>query len=488
MRRPGRLLPAILLCACFLSAGGPARAGADPMTELRQQMEALKREMEAQRRAYEARLQAIQERMDALAAQARPDDELEKALEAERASAAGGGVSGALSAAGRAVQSMNPDISVVVDTYYHTDDTGGGIEEFAGAAAGFGHVHGGDHGHAHMEEGFNMRHLELHLSGEVDPYFRAWAIAAVSEGDAEMEEAAVETTSLPAGLKVRAGKFFSDFGRINSQHSHEWDFVDQPLVYRLTLGDHGLNEKGVQASWLAPAPFFLLGGVEAFQGENERMFASLGGDHLPSRDGPRLWVGWLKLAPDLPGRHGLQAGIFGGSGAHQEAHDGNGDGEADHWLDGRSNFWGADLVYKYRSGREHGAGDVVIQGEYFQREKDLDVQGHFDAALVGLDRKDRQDGYYLQGVYGLFPRWRAGLRWEQVGLVNEAELPGSGTAGYDGTWRLSGMVDFSPTEFSRLRLQANRGRYAMEDGGGRDAWELLLQLMISLGTHGAHKF
>ena len=85
------------------------------------------------------------------------------------------------------------------------------------------------------------------------------------------------------------------------------------------------------------------------------------------------------------------------------------------------------------------------------------------------------------------PRWRTGLRWEQAGLINESLFPTGVTEEYDASQRLSGMLDFSPTEFSRIRLQINRGEFNYEDMNEK-YWQFYLQLMLSLGTHGAHKF
>ena len=172
------------------------------------------------------------------------------------------------------LKAFNPDISAIVDMFYYDENSDEGMSHVTGEIAGFGHTEAEgdehDHGHSHgPENGFNLRHLELQFSGTVDPYFKATAIAAVDLESAEMEVAEIETTGLPLGLKVKGGKFYSDFGYINAQHAHEWDFTDQPLIYQLTLGSHGLNDIGLQLSWLAPTPFFLLAGVEAFQGDNE---------------------------------------------------------------------------------------------------------------------------------------------------------------------------------------------------------------------------
>jgi hypothetical protein len=222
---------------------------------------------------------------------------------------------------------FNPEISAIVDTFYRVSDSDEPLAHLKEEILGFGSAHGGDeHGHDHhgVEEGFNLRHLELQFSAAVDPYFKASAIAAIDLDGAEMEVAEIETTGLPGGLTVKAGKFYSGIGYINAQHAHSWDFTDQPLIYELALGTHGLNDRGAQVSWLTPAPFYLLAGVEALQGNNEALFAYHGDGDLPAHDGPRVFTGWLKAAPSLPGAHALQVGLSVGTGKHQEergAHD-----------------------------------------------------------------------------------------------------------------------------------------------------------------------
>ncbi|MBN2684132.1 MAG: hypothetical protein JXR40_02530 [Pontiellaceae bacterium] len=387
------------------------------------------------------------------------------------------------------LKAFNPAVSVIVDTLYYADSSSEGLPHIKEEMSGFGHVHAGGEEHHHgFEEGFNLRHLELQFSAEVDSWFKASAIAAVSEHGAEMETAEIQTTGLPWGLQAKAGKFFSDFGYINARHSHEWDFTDQPLIYEVTLGSHGLNEKGVQLSWLAPTPFYLLVGAEVFQGENERMFSRVETDELPSTDGPGLGVGWIKYAPNLPGNHACQLGLFGANGNHQEEHDGNGDGTADHWLDGDTSFWGFDAVYKYDSVKPYGQGDLTLQAEYLRRKMDLSVEQHdLNAALVGRSKINEQDGFYAQAVYGFLPRWRGGIRFDMAGLTNSEDLPTGIHNDYGESRRVSGMIDFSPSEFSRIRFQVGNGDYETAQGT-ENAWEASLQFVISLGAHGAHKF
>ena len=503
MRRLRNVLALVMvLSACSVPVcAATNELPAEVVAALEAQVARLERQLAEQRTYFEAQLDEMRATIGQLSAakpatapaqgqaDARPD-ELDSALR-EAAAQTDRDTTRArpFAPADSRVQSLNPDISVIIDTFFHSDDAEAGIHHVLEEMAGFGHSHGDDeHGHSHLQDGFNLRHLELQLSGEVDPYFKAWATGAFSEHSAELEEAVIQTICLPAGFQVQAGKFFSNFGRINAQHSHEWDFVDQPLIYQLTLGAHGLNEKGAQLSWLAPVPFHLLLGGEALLGENELVFHHLDDEQVPRKDGPRLWVGWLKCAPNLPDPHGLQLGVSVAQGVHQEAHDGNSDGTNDHWLDGDSTFYNADLVYKYDSPQPYGQGDFTLQGEYMYRSKDLSVAQHdLMPAFVGGSRTDHQDGYYLQGLYGFLPRWRVGVRWEQVGLTNESAYPDGSAAKFGASHRVGAMLDFTPTEFSRLRLQVNHGDYEAEDGS-EEVWQLFLQWMISLGTHGAHSF
>lgn len=491
----------ILLAICLMiitslqTHSAAAQTKQDPaIAEMRQQIKQLRSLVEQQRQSYERRLESMQRKLDALAGgrqAAKPsgEDELRAALADKKVPSPAEPKGTSLPAV---LQNMNPQISVILDTVYYRYSHKEGLGHLMTEMAGFGHGgHAGhDHGHDHgLSQGFNLRHLELVFSAEVDPYFKGHASLAVSEDGAEVHEAYIDTSNLPGGFKLRVGRFFSNFSRINRQHTHEWDFVDAPLIYSLTLGDHGLVDNGLQLSWLAPLSTHLLVGLEALQGDNENMFNYIGAEGLPEKNGPRLWVGWIKLSPNLPQGHGLQIGTYFARGVHQEEHDGDGDGEHDHWLGGHSYFYGLDLVYKYDSGRAYGQGDWTIQADYFRRNKDLTVVDHALApAVIGHDRTAAQDGYYIQGVYGFAPRWRTGLRWEQVGLTNKDTFPDGSSADYGSSWRMTGMIDFSPSHFSRIRLQTAYGSYAMSEGPDEEDWQVWLQLQISLGTHGAHKF
>jgi hypothetical protein len=387
----------------------------------------------------------------------------------------------------RLLEPFNPSIGVLVDAFYYGEDSGSGLPEIKEELPGFGHGHAEEEHEHGLENGFNLREVELYFTGEVDGYFLAEATLAFAEDKAEVETATFETTSLPWGFTVKGGKFFSDFGIVNAQHPHQWNFADQPLIYELALGDHGLNEVGVQGRWTLDTSFHLTVGAEALQGSNERMFAYENGEFLPDQDGPRLGVGWIKAGPDLGHDHLLRFGLFGAGGNHQEIHEET-PGLNDYY-DGSGYFAGTDLLYRYAAHGDRGRGDWILQAEYFYRSKDLDLSASDDpGAPLGETLELSQDGYYIQSLYGFLPRWRGGLRWEQVGLTNELREPGEAPEQFDRTWRAAAMVDFSPSSFSLLRFQLNNGDY--DAGAGREnVWEAYVQVVITLGSHrhtGAH--
>jgi hypothetical protein len=380
-------------------------------------------------------------------------------------------------------------------------------------AEGISHAHGAGHGHDHghshggAEPGFNFRSAELSFTASVDAYFDAAALLAVDgDGEVELEEAWFQTRNLPYGLKVKAGKFLSDIGYANNQHPHSWDFTDQNLAYLNLLGDHGLRDTGVQVTWLPDWGHYTLFGLELFQSDQEKLgalaevgeeleaeldAAGLSVDDLgldDEKDGPRLYTAFAKYAPDLGFDHALQLGAWAGiSEQHQEIHGDPEDGDV-HSLEGDGWMWGLDAVYKYDAGGAYGKGDFRLAAEYVWQRKDLDVLFHqARPAAIGAERKFTQDGLYVQGVYGFAPRWDVGLRYDVVGLTNKLESGGNTLREWDESDRWTAALSWSPTEFSKIRLQYAKADITI-DGESHDFDYFYLQYLLSFGSHGAHKF
>lgn len=389
---------------------------------------------------------------------------------------------------------FNPSISVIPDVVYSHDDVDGEAGEILEEADGFHGAHAEDeHEHGGLTQGFNLRETELAFTASVDSYFDVVALFAASEEGLEAEEVYFQTRRLPGGFQLKGGKFLSGIGYANAHHPHQWDFVDQNLAYELLLGGHGLNEKGLQLTWLPKLPFYLKLGAEALQGENEKFSNYVGPEEFPGRTedddprvltgkaGPRLFTGFLKVGPNLGYSSALQLGASYAYGSvHQEIHDHDGDGNPEGVLDGTGSIWGIDIVYKYDSPREYGEGDLVLQAEYLSRKRDLDILGTPSSAVW------RNDGAYLQAVYGVLPRLQLGARWDAAGFTNELVLAGVKTE-FETSTRWTGALTFNPTEFSRIRAQyEHAGIYV---GGEKETYgQFVLQVQLSIGAHGAHKF
>ena len=117
-------------------------------------------------------------------------------------------------------------------------------------------------GHDPKTRGYTLGQAELSLSGAVDPYFTAEAhilsVISPNSGETtfELEEAFMTTTGLPLGLQLEVGYFLTEFGIINPQHPHVWDWLDMPIANTRMFGGDGMRQAGFRASWLLNTPWF----------------------------------------------------------------------------------------------------------------------------------------------------------------------------------------------------------------------------------------
>jgi hypothetical protein len=454
------MLAAALACALAWPASaaenpGNARLAAELAT-LQEQIVQMKTDYESRIAALEKNLAAAQARIDTPpAAHAAP----------------------APVPAASAASAFNPELSLILQgAYKHRKD----IEErHIGGFVAASHEHD-DHGGANGR-GFTLDHTELTLAANIDPNFRGQATIALLDGETEVEEAWFRTTSLGHGLGIKAGRFFSGIGYLNEQHAHQWDFHDQPLIYAALFGEHGYAQDGVQLKWVAPLETFVELGAEFGRGQNfpgtERniqgansraLFAHVGGD-IGASSSWRAGLSWLQTRARERESH-FETAVL---------------GETHGAFSGRSRVWIVDFVYKWAPEGNPARRNFKVQGEYFRRQESgrLAMEENSD---LDSPYRTRQSGYYLAGVYQFTPNWRAGLRYDRLdsGRQNLGDNP-AGVDIVDYTpRRVSAMVDYNWSEFSRLRLQWSRDR-AMP---GVIDNQVTLQYVMSLGSHGAHKF
>jgi uncharacterized coiled-coil protein SlyX len=358
----------------------------------------------------------------------------------------------------------NPNISLVLNTYASSSNLT--TDELKNRGISGYTTEGFD-----RHNGFNLDAAELAFYAPVDPYFNLYATIPVTEDGAQVEEAYFVTTSLPEGHQVKAGLFKSGFGRLNSQHSHVWDFVDNPLPYRafISSGDEGIDEKGIQYTYLAPLPFYTILGLEILQGDNKTLFGS------DAAGGAHAYTAFAKASFDVSDNSTI---LFGSSVITGKTKTDTIAANSD--FTGDTTLYGLELTYKWKPTKYQG---FKLQSEYLYRTQSGDLT---DLTLSSTQRLDRnQDGLYIQGVY-LWNRWEFGARYDALSLFkNDYILAGAQQDQGRSPWRITGMADYTFSEFSLLRLQYNHDE---SDVTGKPNDELFLQFIFTIGAHPAHQF
>jgi hypothetical protein len=107
-----------------------------------------------------------------------------------------------------------------------------------------------------------QRSIELNVAASVDPFAKGYAVINASAdsrtGEAAMtvEEAALQTETLPWNLTLKAGRFFGEFGKLSFIHNHELPFVNRPLVLDQYIGGESRTD-GAQLNWLPPISHYV---------------------------------------------------------------------------------------------------------------------------------------------------------------------------------------------------------------------------------------
>jgi hypothetical protein len=343
--------------------------------------------------------------------------------------------------------------------------------------------------HDPQQRGFNARNIELAFDGAVDPYFEGFANIVFkldnnNETEVEVEEVFLQTTNLPFNLQLKAGQFFTAFGRINPTHPHTWDFADDPLVHGLFLGPDGLRGVGAQMSWIVPVPWYsqVIVAVQNGRGGTGYSFRNPGGNGMffgrltTDREMRGLedfvWVPRWENSVDLSPTQVVLAGVSGAFGSN------------DTGTNTRTQIYGGDFLYKWKS--EHAEGGfpfVKWQTEVMYRRFEAG-RGMDDTFPVAETFHDW--GMYSQVLWGFKKGWVAGIRGDYVDMEDSHFTDDPDR---QSRTRISANLTWYPTEFSKIRLQYNHD--FLEENfflAARDVDSVFLQFEFILGAHGAHKF
>src|SRR5438874_5982550 len=363
-----------------------------------------------------------------------------------------------------------------------------GMFALAGSSArDLSHIEVGDHDP--QQRGFNARNIELAFDGAVDPYFEGFANIVFkldndNNTDVEVEEAFLQTTSLPFNLQLKAGQFFAALGRINPTHPHTWDFADAPIVHALLLGGDGLRGVGTQISWIAPVPWYsqLILGVQNGRGGTGYSFRNPGDDGMffDRRTTDRelrglqdfVWIPRWENSVDLSPTQVVLAGVSGAFGSNETG------------ANSRTQIYGADFLYKWKSANAEGGFPFVKWQTEFMYRRFEAGRGANESFPVAETFQDW--GMYSQVLWGFKKGWVAGIRGDYYDAEDSRFTDDMDRQSRS---RISANLTWYPTEFSKIRLQYNHDflyeNFFLAD---RDVDSVFLQFEFILGSHGAHTF
>ncbi|MBI4390110.1 MAG: hypothetical protein HY580_08010 [Nitrospinae bacterium] len=309
---------------------------------------------------------------------------------------------------------------------------------------------------AEVKTGLNVQELELQATAYIDTYLRGDIVLSLPTAESiEIEEAIVDFVPM-RNLSARAGKFLTPFGKHNQLHTHQFPFIDAPLVSAELFGE-GLNEKGAGLNWIAPAPWYSEINLQLLEGENANALNSRFNDDFGYLlHNKNLWDVNEDTTMELGGSY-----LYGKNNA--ETHN-------------VTHAAGGNLTVKWKPVRRSIYNTLIWQTEYLAAFKENGVDPDTNVKLY-----DDKGGVYTSLQYQFARRWWVQGRYDYFGLHTADDA--------NDKQRWSALLAFAPSEFSAVRLQYNHLDYANRATLGlTDEHQVLLQLNFTMGSHPAHKY
>lgn len=304
--------------------------------------------------------------------------------------------------------------------------------------------------------GLDIQEMELQFTANVDTYLRANFRVSFEDDEVEIEESFVDLLLFDR-VALRAGQFYTHLGKHNLLHTHQFPFIDVPLVNREIFGAEALLEIGVGLSYLMPLPWYSEWVFEFVEGDNSNLFdAPLNDDFAYILHSRNLW--------DLNEDTTMEIG-----GSYSTGR--NGTGAALGNRNRTTQIAGGNLTLKWKPARQARYKTLVWQSEYIRTWKETGVN-----ALSGLDNPDdNKGGMYSYLQYQFAEQWWIQARYGYFGFHQAEEA--------NDQQRTTLLLGYVPSEFSAIRLQ-----YSYIDEDISNEHQVLLQLNFSLGSHPAHRY
>lgn len=378
--------------------------------------------------------------------------------------------------------SLNPSIGMVFNGAYRS------YTEKEADIAGFPVGHDGHR----KSEGFAVGESEINISASVDDkFYGSFTAAMVREAGLdklELEEAYIQTLpgfGLFDGLTAKFGRAFWTLGYLNEHHLHAHDFSDRPLPNRAFLNG-AFNDDGAELTYVLPTQFYTEVGGGLFRGDDMPFGGATG-------DKTQAWSAFVRVGDDIGYNQSWRVG------AYRLASDAVGRFvESEEGESNNTGFYGhtaldaVDVRYTWAVNGNPREQELTLQGEYFwqHNEGDYKLEGanaKENATKSAIYTNAHATGWYLQTVYKMAPQWRVGVRYSELSPADvPTALKNNEVLDADGhdPRSLSAMLDWTNSEFSRIRFQYNHNVLAKNKTDD----QFIIQYVMSIGAHGAHKY
>jgi hypothetical protein len=290
---------------------------------------------------------------------------------------------------------------------------------------------------------FFQRSVELNLAGSVDPFARGYAVINASadpitgEATATVEEAAIQTTSLPWNLTLKGGRFFGEFGRLSYIHDHELPFVNRPLVLDQYIGGESKTD-GLQLNFLLPIPHYvsLTAGVGDQFGDTPNNVGNF--RHFKELNFWGRASTYFDLTPDIS----LETGV---SGLYNPRTEGRGDPlvqlDGSTFTERRRLLVGGDLVVRYQPLRNNQFRSLTWGTELLYSDNRYLVDSPGGDVF---NRSVGSFGLYSYLAYKLHRQWITGFAFDWVENAQNKDAQ---------TFAYSPYITWALSHWNQLRLQ-----------------------------------
>ncbi|MBI4614692.1 MAG: hypothetical protein HY720_13865 [Planctomycetes bacterium] len=484
------VIAGLVLATLCARARGQGEEGVpeDKTRELEEKIDELKREYDRRIEALEGELERVREEGKAR----RQDDLRRKAqefVEKKERERAVGDAAAKLTGPGSIVSStlneFNPRITVFGDFLGRLDRHRVRNEDAV-----------------EITDRMSFRELEADFRADIDPYAKAVAIIAAEEENPNEYEFSVEESyfdlhTIPGfedvrhNLKFKVGRFRTDFGIVNTTHTHDLPWTSRPVPLIAFLGEEGDIENGVGVEYLVHNPWdeAITLSLQLVNGENEALLAG-------ARSNDPAGIGRLSWHKQLTAAHEFQLGTSG--------YVGNAQGQSEEPNDPRdldnehrtAVLWGWDFYYRWRPEKGRDQTSLLWQTETYllHREEQEDITREFQVFGTGIEgdedagveeveiefeerdvrrfRVRQRWGLYSAVQYQFLKNFYAGCRFD---LLSPPEF-----SRIDGYHHKEGLyLSYYTSEFLRFRL----GFEHEEDRQGLTNDTLLFQVTWVFGSH-----